>query len=204
MDQQQEAAQQKQAQALKAQHESLTCFQQQIRSDFSDQSQHTQTELERLTNATAELKTDIEQQLHAHIQTVQKKTSDQDAAAQRLHDELSNQLKKFQQAMGGSVEQKMQELRGTVKSMEQQQEAIQQKQTQELKTKHESLERNLQHLETALSSKVEALQAAEVQLTTLQAEQQKSASTNRLAIGGVACLALVSLAWQLAQHFALI
>lgn len=179
-------------------------FEQQLTSAFSTQSQHAQAELARFASETVEFKTNIEQQLQAHIQTVLEKTAAQDAAAQQLRETISAQLKKFQQDMVSAVEQKVLALRETVKGVELKQETAQQEQTQALEAQRESLERSLQHLEADLSGKAEALKNAEAQLAALQAEQQKSASSNRLAVAAVACLALASLGWQVAQHFALI
>lgn len=179
-------------------------FEQQLTSAFSSQSQHMQAELERFATDTAEFKTDIAQQLQAHIQGVLEKVTAQDATTQQLREVLSAQLKRLQQDMSAAVEQKLQALRGTIKSLEQKQDAAQQEQSQALQAQRESLERSLQHLEAELSGKAEALQVAEVQLSSLQTEQQKTASSHRLAIAAVACLALASLGWQVAQHFALI
>lgn len=55
----------------------------------------------------------------------------------------------------------------------------------------------------AQNEQTQALKVAEVQLAALQTEQQKVANSNRLAITVVATLVLLSLGWQVAQHFAL-
>lgn len=195
-------------QQLEASITELDCrrdaFEQQLTSAFSSQSQHAQAELERFASDTVAFKADIEQQLQAHIQTVLEKAAAQDAAALQLREAISDQLKKLQQDMVSSVEQKVLALRETVKGVEQKQETAQQEQTKALETQRESLERSLQHLEVDLSGKAEALKTAEAQLAALQAEQRKSTSSNRLAVAAVACLALASLGWQVAQHFALI
>lgn len=154
-------------------------FVQQLNSAFSTQSQHAKAELARFASEAAEFKADIEQQLQVHIQAILEKTAAQDAAAQQLRESISAQLEKFQQDMVSAVEQNVLALREEVKSVEQKQEEIQQGQA-------------------------EALKRAEGQLAALQAEQQKSARSNRLAVVVVACLALVSLGWQVAQHFALV
>lgn len=179
-------------------------FEQQLTNAFSAQSQHAAAELERFAGSAADFKTSVEQQLQAHIQTVLEKAAAQDAAAQQLREAISAQLKKFQQDMVSAVEQKVLALRETVKGVEQKQETAQQEQTQALEAQRESLERNLQHLSADLSGKAEALKNAEAQLAALHAEQEKSASSNRLALAAVACLALASLGWQAAQHFALL
>lgn len=59
-------------------------------------------------------------------------------------------------------------------------------------------------LETVQNEHNQAAKVAEAQLVTLQTEQQKVANISRLAIALVATLALLSLGWQVAQHFALL
>lgn len=198
--------------ALEAQMESTIAalgqhreaFEQQLTGAFSTQSQHAQAELARFSSVTAEFKTNIGQQLRAHIQTVLEKTAAQDAAAQQLRETISAQLKKFQQDMVAAVEQQVLALRETVKGVEQKHEAVQQEQAKALEVQRDSLVRSVQRLEANLSDKAEALNRTEAQLTSIHAEQQKNASSNRLAFAAVACLALASLGWQVAQHFALV
>lgn len=151
-----------------------TSFEQQLTSAFSTQSQNAQAELERFACDTTEFKANIGQQLEGHIQTVLEKASAQDITAQQL--------------------------RETVKCLELKQETIQQKQTQALQAMRESLERNHQHLSADLSGKAEALKNAEMQLAAIQAEQQKSARSNRLVRTSVVGLALAYIGWQVAQH----
>lgn len=179
-------------------------FEQQLTSAFSAQSQHAQAELARFSGETTEFKTNIGQQLQTHIQTVLEKTAAQDAAAQQQREAISIQLKKLQQDVVADVEQKMLALCETVKGVEQKHEAVQQEQAKALQAQRDSLVRSVQRLEADLSDKAEALNRTETQLTTIHAEQQKSASSNRLALAAVACLVLASLAWQVAQHFALV
>jgi hypothetical protein len=153
-------------------------FEQQLTSAFTKQSQQAQAELARFASNTAEFKTDIGQKLQVHIQSVQEKTVSQEA--------------KFQQFL---------EL---VKFVEQKQQVAQQEQLQALQTQRESLGLSIDLLQADLSGKGEALKSAEAQLASLQVEQQKIASNNRLALIAVACLALASLGWQTVQHFSLI
>lgn len=178
-------------------------FEQQLTSAFSTQSQHAQAELARFSSETAEFKTNIGRQLQAHIQTVLEKTAAQDAAAQQLRETISAQLKKFQQDMVAAVEQQVLALRETVKGVEQKHEAVQLEQAKAHQAQLDSLLRSVQRLEANLSDKTEAMSRTEAQLTSIHAEQLKSASSNRLAFAAVACLALALLGWQVAQHFAL-
>lgn len=153
-------------------------FEQQLTSAFTEQSQHAQAELVRFASNTAEFKADIGQQLQVHIQSILEKTASQEA--------------KFQQFL---------EL---VKFVEQKQQVAQQEQIQALQTQRESLGHSIELLQADLSGKGKALKSAEAQLVTLRVEQQKIASSNRLALIAVACLALASVGWQTVQHFSLI
>jgi hypothetical protein len=179
-------------------------FEQQLEGSFAVQSQHTQAELGRFASDATEFKTNVEKQLQAHVQTVLEKTSTQNAATQKLHETLSAQLKKLQQDTAVTMEQKVLALCETVRGVEQGQETALQVHAQALEAQRESLERSLQHLGVDLRNKSEALKDTEGQLAILQAKQQKSASRNRLALAAVAFLALASLGWQIAQHFALV
>lgn len=179
-------------------------FEQQLTSAFSTQSQHAQAELERFASDSAEFKTDIGQQLQAHIQTVLEKTAAQDAAAQQLHETISLQLKKLQQDIFSKIDQKVVALNKTVEDLSHKQEAIQREQSTALAAQQESMERSLQHLETGLSGNAEALKNTEANLTSLQMKQMKSTNRHRLALALVACLAAASLGWQLAQHYSLV
>ncbi|WP_414502572.1 hypothetical protein [Zymobacter sp. IVIA_5232.4 C2] len=179
-------------------------FAQQLTSAFSSQSQHVQAELASFASETAEFKANIGQQLQAHIQAILEKTADQDVAAQQLREAISTQIEKLQQDMVSVVERKALTLCETVKNVEQKQETARKELSQALALQHKSLEQSLECLETDLSGKAEALKSAEAQLAALRAELQKSASSSRLAVAAVACLALASLGWQLAQHFALV
>jgi len=179
-------------------------FEQQLTSAFSTQSQHAQAELERFASDSAEFKTDIGQQLQAHIQTVLEKTAAQDAAAQQLHETISLQLKKLQQDIFSKIDQKVLALNKTVEDLSHKQEAIQREQSTALAAQQESMERSLQHLETGLSGNAEALKNTEANLTSLQMKQMKSTNRHRLALALVACLAAASLGWQLAQHYSLV
>jgi hypothetical protein len=190
--------------AIAALGQNREAFEQQVISAFSTQSQHAQAELARFSSETAEFKTNVGQQLQANIQTVLDKAAAQDAATQQLRETISGQLKKFQQDMVAAVGQQVLELRETVKGVEQKHEAFQQEQAKALEVQRHSLAHSVQRLEANLSDKAEALNRTEAQLTTIHAEQQKSASSNRLAFAAVACLALASLGWQVAQHFALL
>jgi len=64
-------------------------LEQQLNNSFSTQSQHTKTELTRFSNDSSEFKTNIEQQLHAHLQTILEKISIQNSITKQLNDTFS-------------------------------------------------------------------------------------------------------------------
>lgn len=179
-------------------------FVQQLTSAFATQSEQAQAELACVSRETTEFKINIGQQLQAHIQTVQKKTAAQDAAAQELREAISTQLNELQQDVATAMEQQVLALRETVNDLEQKHEAVQKELAKALQAQRDSLVSSVQRLEANLSDKAEVLHRTEAQLTHMYAEQQKSASNNRLAFAAVACLALASLGWQVAQYFALV
>jgi cyanate lyase len=69
---------------------------------------------------------------------------------------------------------------------------------------HEAVNSIEQKQKTVLNEQKQGLKAVEFQLAAMQAEQQKGSKRNRLAMCVVATLALLSLGWQVAQHFALV
>ena len=68
---------------------------------------------------------------------------------------------------------------------------------------HEAVKSVEQKQEAVQNEQAQALKAVKVLLAVLQTEQKKGTSNNRLTTAVVAALALVSLGWQVAQHFAL-
>lgn len=273
-------------------------FEQLLTGKFFTQSQHTQAELARFSSETVKFRTDIEQQLQEHIQSVSNKVTAQNVATQKLHEtvkEAEVRIDAANQALRSSVEKSLhdsieqhlirlnsgfaeqeqhhanfeqqvnsafldqsqatqaklknieaqstqlkseinEKLASTSATIEQNQKAFeqqltgkfftqsqhtqaelarfsnettelkisQQEQTKSIEAQRESLGLSLQKIDADLRNKAEALKDTAAQLTTLQAEQKKGVSSNRLAIAGVTSLALVSLGWQVAQHFSLI
>lgn len=102
--------------AKQAQHHDA--FKQQIETELATQSRHTRVELARSASDMNEFKTNIGQQLQAHVQAVVEKTSAQDVAAQQLRETLSAQLAKLKQDLAETAEKEAQALRETVKGVE--------------------------------------------------------------------------------------
>ena len=64
-------------------------LEQQLNNSLFTQSQHTKTELTRFSNDSSEFKTNIEQQLHSHMQTILEKISIQNSINKQLNDTFS-------------------------------------------------------------------------------------------------------------------
>lgn len=145
---------------------------------FSAHSRQTHDELQCFASRSGEFEASVEHQLHERMQAILEKMALQDAAAHQL--------------------------RNTVKGLELRLESAQQEHRQEFDAEREFRDRSHQHLANDLNSRAEELEGLASRLTSLRAEQQKSARRNRLIFGVVGCLTLVSLGWQIAQNFTVI
>lgn len=179
-------------------------LEQQLTDAFSLQSQTVQADMTRFSVEVAEFKTDIGKQLRAHIQSALEQTAAQEATIQQLCETLSAQLKTVQQDLISLIDVKVQTLNETIGTNSLKQEAAHKEQASELMAQRASLEQSLHQLKTELNCKAEILTSTEAQLAALQVEQRKSSNRHRLVSIVVGCLAVVSLGWQIAQHYSLI
>lgn len=154
-------------------------LEQKLTMEFSTQSQHTRAELASFSSEAIKFEGNIRQQLQENTHLVLDKLAAQDAAAQQMQGNTTAKINKIQQELVPALEQNVLTLQEIVKNIERRQESAQINQNQ-------------------------ALKEIEAQLTSLRAEQHKSVSSNRLIIATVTCLAVASLSWQVAQHFALV
>ena len=186
------------------QEQRYDAFEQQVIGGFSTQSQQAQEALERIAADSAQLNANLQEQLASTVATLgqqreafeQQLTTAFSTLSQRAQAELvrfASDTTEFKVDIGQQLQAHVQtvlekisaqdatiqQLHKTIKSVEQKQDAVQ----------HEQ---------------IQALKALEGQFATLQTEQQKGAKSNRLAVAVVATLALVSLGWQVVQHFALV
>jgi hypothetical protein len=129
---------------------------------------------------------------------------------QKLHDSVEQCLGRLnsgfaeQELRYDAFEQQVLSVRETINGLDQKHDAVHQDHAKALQAQRDSLMSNLQRLEVNLNDKAEVLNRTEAQLTHMRVEQQKSVNNHRLAIAAVACLALASLGWQVAQYFALV
>lgn len=179
-------------------------FEQQVMGKLSNQFQETQDALESIGSEIAQFKSVIQEQLESNTKTLGQQhelfekglKNEFSVQAQQLQNELSRFSSDSAEFKAG-IGRQLQEHIDAILKKNALQDATAQK-TQEslgsLQLKQEEI-----HNEQA-----QAIKAIDDQLSLLQAEQQKADRRNRFTVVGVAILAVASLGWQLAQHFALV
>lgn len=180
-------------------------FEQQVNSGFSAQVQRTQEALEQITAESAQLKSALQEQLASAIAALRQHS---EAFKKQLTTAFSTQSKHAQGELAhfasNTNEFKVdigQQLQVHIQTVLEKNVSIQDAIAQQL---HEVVKSIEHKQETTLNQHTHVLKASKAQLAALQAEQQKGARSSRLAIAIVAAIALLSLSWQAAQHFALV
>lgn len=185
------------------QEQRYDAFEQQVISGFSTQAQRAKETLEQITAESALRKSAIQEQLASTAATLEQR---REALEQQLTTAFSAQSNharaelarfasdtaEFKVDIGDQLQAHIQPLLEKV--------SVQAATAQQLHKAVKSIE---QKQEAVLNEQTEVFKAAEVQLAALQAEQQRGARSNRQAVAVAGTLALVSLGWQVAQHFAL-
>lgn len=166
--------------------------------------EETKTKLDHFSSNCSELSASLEQKLHAHTQAVLEKTIVQDEVVQQLQGNLTQRLKTQQQAYLAIVDQKGQETRELLDVIEFNQKNFQEEHAKAIEVQRDSLKLTLQQVAVELGSQGSAMKNTGAQLLVLQEVQQQSTNSNRVFLVAVACVAFLSLAWQIAQHFALV
>lgn len=186
------------------QEQRYDAFEQQVIGGFSTQSQQAQEALERIAADSAQLNANLQEQLASTVAALgqhreafeQQLTTAFSTLSTRAQAELmrfASDTNEFKVDLGQQLQAHVQtvlekisvqdatllELDKTIKSLELKRDAVQ----------------NVQ---------IQAIKALEGQFATMQAEQKKGARSNGLAVAVVATLALVSLGWQVVQHFQLV
>lgn len=155
-----------------------------------------------LRNIVEQRLTDVEQKLHLHIQAVLEKTNAQDEVVQQLQEDIAQRLKTQQQDILAIVDKNAQGVRESVNEIEIKQNIFQEENTKVLEVQRDMVKQDLQHFAVELGKQSDSLKNAGAQLLLLQEAQLKNKKEIRVALVAVACAALASLAWQIAQHFA--
>ena len=179
-------------------------FEQQVIDGFSTQALRAQETLEQITAENTQRKAAIQEQLATTVTALEQH---REVLEQQLTTAFSNQSQHTQAELAhfasDTADFKVdigQQLQLHIQSV------LEKVSVQDVTAKllHEAVKGVEQKQEARLNEQTKMLKATETQLTALQAEQQRGARSNHLAVAVTATLALVSLGWQVAQHFALV
>ena len=179
-------------------------FEQQVIDGFSTQALRAQETLEQITAENTQRKAAIQEQLATTVTALEQH---REVLEQQLTTAFSNQSQHTQAELAhfasDTADFKVdigQQLQLHIQSV------LEKVSVQDVTAKllHEAVKGVEQKQEASLNEQTKMLKATETQLTALQAEQQRGARSNHLAVAVTATLALVSLGWQVAQHFALV
>ena len=188
---------------LTEQAQRYDAFEQHVISEFSTQAQQAQKALEQIATESVQLTSTLQEQLTSTIATLEQH---READKQQLTTALSSQSEHAQAELArlasDSAELKVgigQQLQVHFQTVLEKV-SVQNETSQQL---HEAVKSVEQKQEAVQNEQAQALKAVKVLLAVLQTEQKKGTSNNRLTTAVVAALALVSLGWQVAQHFAL-
>lgn len=188
---------------LTEQAQRYDAFEQHVISEFSTQAQQAQKALEQIATESVQLTSTLQGQLTSTIATLEQH---READKQQLTTALSSQSEHAQAELArlasDSAELKVgigQQLQVHFQTVLEKV-SVQNETSQQL---HEAVKSVEQKQEAVQNEQAQALKAVKVLLAVLQTEQKKGTSNNRLTTAVVAALALVSLGWQVAQHFAL-
>lgn len=187
--------------------ERLHSFESATESVLQAQTQNTTQQLTRFHEESGAFQASLEHKLQAQIHAVLDQTTARHTllVEQRLQD------------LTAFLQQKTLALNNSVHGIEQAMDASLQAQTLALKTQRNTVESSLQNLAVDLNANVDAVNALdsnlqnnkdavgalEHQIKTLQAQHHAARLQHRKEVALVAFVALVSLGWQIARHFAL-
>lgn len=163
---------------------------------------HLRDELAQASERHAGLGAALTGQLHAHVDAQEKRYIASEEHATRWRTEASNWLDQAQKNAARTTEQQAEALRLVLEQADAKLALSGQIQRDALQSYGQTVDVKLAHLETALTGNHAALDTLATQLAHLQVKGQQTARLYRMATGGVAGLAVLSLGWQLASHFA--
>jgi hypothetical protein len=154
-----------------------------------------------LRNKVEQHNADLKQDLQMLYQAVLERINAQDAATQQLQENLAQQFETQQQDILAIVDQNSQGVYGAVAAIELNQKGFQEASVKAFEVQRDSVKLDLQHFAVDLGGQSEVLKKIDSHLLVLQESLQKSEKNKRVPLVAVACVALASLAWQIAQHF---
>lgn len=179
------------------QKQQQAAFEQQLSDDFAAQAARAAAAVEQLAQGATQLKAEVEQQLRLAESALNQKAAELEHAWQQLRGSLANELQKHRQEQAREINA----LLGTLEQLKKTHEAALQEQSQALALQGDAFKRDLEHCTVGFAGKTEALEG---QLAALQDAVQKARRNTVWAGAAIGCVALASLGWQLAQHFALL
>lgn len=185
------------------QEQRYDAFEQQVISKFSTQAQQALETLKQITAESAEIRFTIQQHLTSAVATLGQRGEALDkkvTTALLAQSKIAQaELERFSTASADIKDGIRQQLLAHIQPVLEKFSAYNST-TQQLKEEVRGIELKQG---AVLNDQNHVLKATKLQLAALQAEQEKSAKSNRLAVAMVATLTLVSLGWQIAQHLAL-
>lgn len=186
------------------QEQRYEAFEQQVINGFSTQAQRAKETLEQITAESALRKSAIQEQLASTVATLEQRRQALEHQLTTAFSVQSNHTRAELARFASDIAEFKVDIREQLQACIQpllEKLSVQATTAQQL---HEAVKGIEQKQDAALNEQTQVLKAAETQLAALQVEQQRGARSNRLAVAVAAALALISLGWQVAQHFALV
>lgn len=195
-------------------------FKEQTASTLWAQSQQTAQQLALFASDSAIFQARIERKIQGHIRSLAEQATAQHAQLVQQQEASTTQLKEFVRSRTQDVmvvmERKTLALHESIHGFERALEASAQAQSQLLEAQRASFENSLQHLaldlkgcidatrtlDAGLRENIDAVSVLRHQIIDLQAQHQVARARHRRALVVVAGLAIASLGWQIARHFA--
>lgn len=163
---------------------------------------HLRDELAQGSERHADLCAALTSQVHAKVDAQEKRNIASEVHATRWRTEASDRLDQAEKNAARATEQQAAALRLALEQADSKLASSGQIQRDALQSHGQAVDIKLAHLDTALTGNHAAIDTLATQLAHLQVKGQQSARLYRMAICGVAGLAVLSLGWQLASHVA--
>jgi len=169
---------------------------------LSAQALHVRDELAQASERHVDLCAALTGQVHAQMDAQEKRNIASVEDATRWRTEASDRLDKAQKNAARATEQQAAALWLALEQADSKLASAGQLQRDALKSHEQTVDAKLAHLDTALAGNHAAMDTLATQLAHLQTKGHQFARVYRLTTCGVAGLAVLSLGWQLALHFA--
>lgn len=168
---------------------------------LSVQALHMREELAQAWERHASFGAALSSEFREYVDTQEKRNIANEEDAARWHTATSVQLDRAQKISALAAEQQAAALRLALEQADAKLASSGQIQHDALKAHGQAVDAKVAYFDTAIAANRTTLDTLATQLTQLQAKGQQAARLYRLATGGVAGLALLSLGWQFASRF---